>query len=587
LSESKRAILEDIFRSAGHLESEDDTAENIVIPFLLRLGYDRADIRRKVSIVGRSGKGFTKQADIVVDVEGRAGLVVETKRLRHALREEDANQVLSYATLLEPPAPFAVLTNGREWEQYTLDSDEIGGLEDIVEPAELRAEVLQAPQKVDDGRRTAAERLLVTLENRPALEAAFADCRRLLAREGLIAESAFDELTKILVCKFNEEKRASDGVGPDRFTCAWLEGAGPITGLNELFGDARKTFHVFPPGAQLNLRDNKTAIGIVRALEPFAFYGFKTPVGLAGAGGDVVGSVYEAFLSGTLRGDLGQYLTPRTIIEFMVEIADLQPGQRVLDLSCGSGGFLIRAFMRIRKIIRSLPNSPDEKQQMEADLVTNHLWGIDINSRLATLCRINLILHGDGYEHIYTGDSVREDVFENTEGRLMRLSSIEDGTQPKFDVILMNPPFNLPYEDQSVLARYKLGRGRTTQGSDYLMLERALSLLRDDGGRLLIVMPHGVASGTSERDIRDFIKTTSAVSGCISLPVGTFKCFGGSNARTAILCLRKGGPDSKGRFLAQAEHLGYDISSKYYREVENNDLPEIAEAFRALSEAQR
>jgi type I restriction enzyme M protein len=579
VAKSKRAILEDIFRSAGHLESEDDTAEKVVIPFLRRLGYDSADIRRKVSIGAGSGRRFKKQADIVVYVDGRPGLVIETKRLKRRLREEDANQALSYAQLLEPPAPFAILTNGRVWEQYTLKNESIGGLEDVIEPAGLRSVVRRSPLSVSDDRKDAAERLLVTLENKPALEEAFRECRRLLAREGLIAETAFDELTKILVCKFNEERRLADGLGAYRFTNAWLQGAGGVAGLTEMFADARQTFHVFPPGAALTISQNETAEGIVGALESFGFYGFKTPLGLAGAGGDVVGSVYETFLSGTLRGDLGQYLTPRTIIEFMVELADLKPGEMVLDLSCGSGGFLIRAFMRIRKMIRAMPVSLDEKRRLEGDLVTNHLWGIDINSRLATLCRINLILHGDGYEHIYTGDSVRESVFENTDGRLIDLSAIEKGDLRKFDVILMNPPFNLPYEDEAVLNRYALGRGRSSQGSDYLMLERALSLLDEQTGRLFIVMPHGVASGTSEREVRDFVKKVSFIGGCISLPVGAFKSFGGSNARTAILCLRKAPARNKRRFLAQAEHLGYDISSKYYQEVEANDLPELLDAY--------
>lgn len=581
---NKRAILDELFASALPLVSEDDVAENIVIPLLTRLGYDPTDIRRKVTIRGTSGRRFRKQADIVVYVDDKPGLVVETKRLSRQLREEDANQALSYAQLLEPVAPFAVLTNGRAWEQYTLEDEAIGELEDIVEPADLRAVVERAPVAIPAERREAAERLLVTIEEKPALEAAFRECRKALAKEGLIAEGAFDELTKVLVCKFNEERRLSEGTGGYRFTAAWLRGASGVAGLGEMFADAKRTFHVFPPGTQVEIRHNETVEEIVRQLEPFGFYGFKTPLGLAGAGGDVVGSVYETFLTGTLRGDLGQYLTPRQIIEFMVDLANIRPGERVLDLACGSGGFLIGAFQRIRKQIRRMRIDPEEKRRLEAQLVTNDLWGIEINTRLTTrlttLCRINLILHGDGYEHVYTGDSIRERFFENTDGRRVDLEAIERGDQPKFDVILMNPPFNLPYEDSGVLNRYALGRGRSAQGSDYLMLERALRVLRKETGRLLIVMPHGVASGASERDIRDFVKAEARIKGCTSLPVGAFKSFGGSNARTAILHLEKKPATDKKRFLAQADHVGYDVASKYYREIEANDLPAITDAYR-------
>ena len=577
---NKQAILQDIFRNAPPLNSEDDCAENVVIPFLQRLGYTRHQIGRKVSITGTSGHRFRKQADIVVYINQRPALVVETKRIQHRLKEEDVNQALSYAQLLEPPTPIAVLTNGRDWEVYYLDKDDIGGLEAVPEPQELGSLVLTISSTlIQTEKRQAAERLLVTIENKADLEVAFKECRKELAKEGLIAESAFDELTKILTCKFNEEKRASEGLATNRFTSQWLLGSSPLTALQQMFSDAKQTFNVFPTGTQIQIRSNETVDKIVRELEPFGLYGFKTPLGLAGAGGDVVGSVYEAFLTGTLRGDLGQYLTPRQLVEFMVEIADIQIGEKVLDLSCGSAGFLIRAFVHVRKNIRSLDISKDEKDRLVNNLATNHLWGIEINQRLATLCRINMILHGDGYEHIYTGDSIRDDFFENTDGRRTDLAAIEKNNATKFDVILINPPFNIPYEDFTSLNRYVLGRGKAAQGSDYLILERAISLLKPETGRLLVILPHGVASGVSETEVRNFMKANTYIHACISLPVGSFKPFGGSNARTCVLYLMKTPKDNKKRFLAQAERVGYDITSKYYREIDLNDLPVIAEAY--------
>jgi type I restriction enzyme M protein len=581
----RRTILGELFAAAPRMVSEDDCAENIVVPLLLRLGYDRLQLRRKVTIP-TSASGVRKQADIVVFLDDEPAIVIETKRLSHRLREEDANQVLSYAQLLDPPVNLAVLTNGESWEVYDLVADSVATLDELPEAPDLPTHpAVRKSRLVTSEAREAAERLLVTIENKALLETAFRRCRQLLAREGLIAESAFDELTKILVCKFNEEKTFADGLGPYRFSSSWLTGEGPITGLSRMFNDAKRAFPVFPPNTQLRIRDNTTASSIVAALEPFAFYGFRTPLGLAGAGGDVVGSVYETFLSGTLRGDLGQYLTPRQLIDFMVELADIQLGDRVLDLSCGSGGFLIRAFQELRKKIRLQQGDEREKRRLLAEIVTDQLWGIEINERLATLCRINLILHGDGFEHVYAGDSIAGDVFENTGGRRIDLRLIEQGELPKFDVILMNPPFNLPYDDAAVLNRYELGRGRTSQGSDYLMLERALRLLKEESGRLLIVLPHGVASGATEQDVRRFIRRNSRIKACISLPVGAFKPFGGSNARTCIPFLVKQ-TASRGqlRFLAQAETVGYDVSSKYYSPTDANDLLIIADEYHAAIE---
>lgn len=577
---NKQAILDDIFRNTPPLNSEDDCAENVVVPLLQRLGYDKNNIGRKVSITGISGHKFRKQADIVVYVNERPALVIETKRIQHSLKEEDVNQVLSYAQLLNPPTPIAILTNGKNWEVYRFGQDDIGNLEAVPEPQELESLVnnrfeLTIPREKQE----AAERLLVTIENKADLEKAFRECRKELAKEGLIAESAFDELTKILVCKFNEEKKFSEGLGTNRFTSQWLVGSGPLAALQQMFDDAKQTFNVFPTNTQIQIRSNETVGKIIHELERFGLYGFTTPLGLAGSGGDVVGSVYETFLTGTLRGDLGQYLTPRQLVEFMVEIADIQIGEKILDLSCGSGGFLIRAFTNVRKKIRFLNISKDEKDSLIDDLVKNNLWGIEINPRLSTLCRINMILHGDGYEHIYTGDSIRDDIFENTDNRRIDLARIEQIDNLKFDVILINPPFNIPYEDSTSLNKYTLGRGKAAQGSDYLILERAIRLLKPNTGKLLVILPHGVASGFSETEVRDFVKSQTHINACISLPVGSFKPFGGSNARTCVLYLMKTSKQGKRRFLAQAENVGYDINSKYYKELDINDLSVITEEY--------
>jgi len=199
--------LDDIFRSAPTLVSEDDCAENIVIPFLLRLGYQNAQIRRKVTITGINIKKFKKQADIIIYINGRAALIIETKKISHRLNEEDANQALSYAQLFTPPVPFAILTNSRQWEVYKLFTESIGGVENVPEPDELYAASTDfAHITINDIRKLAAERLLFTLENKDKLEEAFRTCRQALSKEGMIAESSFDELTKYWYASSTKKK---------------------------------------------------------------------------------------------------------------------------------------------------------------------------------------------------------------------------------------------------------------------------------------------------------------------------------------------------------------------------------------------
>lgn len=564
-----KKILDDLFLHADGLVSEDDCAEVIVIPMLKTLGH--SNLSRKVAIPVPSGeKTIFRQADIVVRVNGHPRMVIETKRLTHKLDEEDASQALAYAELLS--CRFTVLTNGRDWEIYDRKSDATGTLTDLPDAAYLASAGAFEPEQKDARQRLAA-RLAYTIENKDKLGANFADSRTALARHGLIAGEAFDELTKLLVCKFSEERRQASMGAPSRFTVEWLAGEGAMHGLRQLLNDARKDFSVFPINTTFAFNDNGLASELVGFLQPFGFVGASGPIGLLGAGGDVIGSVYEQFLSGTLKGELGQYLTPRPIVDFMVGLARPKIGERVLDLSCGSGGFLIRFFLQIRRAIQA--TTWDEKRKNEAikQLVDTQIWGVEINPRLANLCRINLILHGDGFTNVYTGDSVSADPITN-QNKQVYLKDYESNEMPKFDVILMNPPFNRPYTDEVVLNAFDLGRGRSSQGSDWLMLERALRLLSPKG-RLVIVLPYRIVSGVEQEDIRKFVLSKSHVAATISLPVGTFKPFGGSNARTVIMVLQKKAP--KQRFLARAERLGYDLGSESYRPVvEDSDLIQIS-----------
>lgn len=225
-----KQILDDLFEHANDLISEDDCAEGIVIPVLKALGH--TDLGRKVTIpVPTEEKVIFRQADIVVRIAGAERLVVETKRLSHKLDEEDASQVLAYAELLG--CQFAVLTNGRDWEVYDRKSLTAGGLNALPDAEALTSAGAFVEKKLDARQRLAA-RLAYTLENKDKLALAFAQAREALARHGLIAGEAFDELTKLLVCKFSEERRqAATGV-LSRFNTEWLEGEGAMHGLRQL-----------------------------------------------------------------------------------------------------------------------------------------------------------------------------------------------------------------------------------------------------------------------------------------------------------------------------------------------------------------
>lgn len=187
---------------------------------------------------------------------------------------------------------------------------------------------------------------------------------------------------------------------------------------------------------------------------------------------DVKGIAFEKFLGRTFRGELGQFFTPRTVVDFMTEVLDPQEGELICDPCCGSGGFLIKAFDYIKEKIEKdvqtqkdrfkeqldseYPEEMTEKQQIELNakidrvfkqlntelehvhadredyysrldvLSYKSIFGTDANPRMARTSKMNMIMHGDGHGGVHHHDGLINinGIFEN-----------------HFDVILTNPPF--------------------------------------------------------------------------------------------------------------------------------------------------
>jgi type I restriction enzyme M protein len=187
---------------------------------------------------------------------------------------------------------------------------------------------------------------------------------------------------------------------------------------------------------------------------------------LAKTGDDIKGIAFEKFLGATFRGDLGQYFTPRPVVDFMVDMLDPAEGQLVCDPAAGSGGFLIRAFEHVRgKIERELQAEKDrrkaeiEAQGLDADaeadaieaaflrinrellpstddnkpvdtrlgrLAWNCVFGTDAEPRAARTAKMNMIMHGDGHGGIHHHDG---------------LVDVNGIFPDRFDLIITNPPF--------------------------------------------------------------------------------------------------------------------------------------------------
>lgn len=165
----------------------------------------------------------------------------------------------------------------------------------------------------------------------------------------LSPEAAFDEISKILFIKIRYERQNSktqifslDTFKKDRDSYnKYRPKDGPVfyQFLFQQTKDEFKNDNLFEPSETIRIREDSFE-KIVKELEVY---------NLSITSDDVKGIAFEKFLGKTFRGELGQFFTPRTIVNFMTEVLDPMEGELICDPCCGSGGFLIKAFEYVRE----------------------------------------------------------------------------------------------------------------------------------------------------------------------------------------------------------------------------------------------
>jgi len=296
----------------------------------------------------------------------------------------------------------------------------------------------------------------------------------------LSPEAAFDEISKILFMKIMYERGSTEEMifSKDRFKVDELNYEKIIRPslkndypnsdqdyMQFLFNQTKKEFEtdgLFEFKDIIKIKKNSFEM-IVEELEMF---------NLSDTSDDVKGIAFEQFLGKTFRGELGQFFTPRTIVDFMIDILDPQEGEIICDPCCGSGGFLISAFEHIRDKIDSEINNqikalkqeyynanfdklPVKEQEKIIKLVQEKIdkinqefiisneesryhklshysiYGTDANPRMARTAKMNMIMHGDGHGGVHHNDG------------LLNVNGI---FEERFDIILTNPPFGARVE---------------------------------------------------------------------------------------------------------------------------------------------
>jgi len=374
--------------------------------------------------------------------------------------------------------------------------------------------------------------------------------------------TAFDEISKILFCKLKDEKETPKNK-EYQFQIGTHETPEELSDrINSIYNLAKKSDpDVFREEIKIS---PQILYSVVENLQMINFN--RTDL-------DAKGVAFETYLDEFFRGQMGQFFTPREIIEFTVKVINPKHDDTILDPACGSGGFLLNCM---EHIIEYAEKHYDELESFKIwnTFAVKNLFGIEINDQIARICKMNMMLHGDGHSNI-----INTDALENF-GDIGKINP--NFSKNKFDIILTNPPFGakLRSKEKNYFSDYELGlkdnAERNTQSTEILFIERCLDFLKPNG-KMVIVLPDGILTNSTLQYVRDFVQKKAQITAIISLPDFTFTPYK-AGVKSSLVFLRKKEKNEIHKdyqiFMAIAENIGYDSTGK---SVEKNDLDIIYE----------
>lgn len=281
---------------------------------------------------------------------------------------------------------------------------------------------------------------------------------------------------------------------------------------------------------------------------------------------DILGDAYE-YLIEQFADDAGkkggEFYTPKQVVNLIVHLIKPEPGNRVYDPTCGSGGMLIQSAKYVR-------NHYEGQKELKHTNIS--LSGQEKNLGTWAICKLNMILHNLGDSDIQKGDTLETP------------KHLQDGELQLFDRVIANPPFsmdkwwaaaevdsnnekktpNYAKEVSDKYGRFSYGIPPRSYG-DLAFLQHMISVLKMDG-KLGIVLPHGVLfRGSAEGKIREGILKDDILEAVVGLPS---KLFYNTGIPASILIVNKNKP----------EHLKNKVifidASQEYKEGKNQNTLE-------------
>lgn len=595
---------------------EETVRQDYLCTLVNEYGYVLAQIDEEISVDGR-GSGDAR-ADFLIwrtpkekTDRKTALIVIECKADNVAIDAKAYQQGANYAQYER--AKFFVTHNHRTTKFWKVDLEKrMPNFDEI--------ENIPHANASDDEIDELVKKLKVFKEDE------FADllhqCHNVIRnREKKDPAAAFDEIAKVLFVKvWVEREMKRKRQYQNLFTADWLDSQLGDHPLNVLFLQTKehyKTDFIFKEDEQINLKP-ATGREIVKLLERY---------NLSDTSEDIKGIAFERFLGRTFRGEIGQFFTPRTIVEFMIHMVEPKEGETICDPASGSGGFLIRFFEIVRQQI--FADADRQYQEYKSEIISDSslteseratclrskyeeiqgtldasvrgsrtwilsnrcIYGTDANDRMARTSKMNMIMHGDGHGGVHHHDG------------FLNVNGIFEG---RFDIVLTNPPFGSNVEPTDVVMEedirvsdeaeryyareygdsYIEARERTVLAvnkpiislfelpkqddskvkTEVLFIERCLNLLKP-GGRLGIVLPEGVFNNSTLSYVREFCENRAFIDAVVSLPPHTFKSSD-ADVKASLLFMRKFTEQDAIRYEECKKTAEQIVQAKYSDELE-------------------
>ncbi|MDE0554496.1 MAG: N-6 DNA methylase [Candidatus Poribacteria bacterium] len=525
--------------------------EQIKIEFGLKLGSRRP--RADIVVFPKDSPEMTQD---------HVWLIVECKKesVEPRNRKDGVEQLKSYMSAC-PNCEWGLWTNGRYKE--VLRKVEVEGCYEFQEYNDIPA----ADGSLEDVDRPKRNTLKKAYEDN--LLMVFRTCHNhIYATDGLQKQPAFFELLKLIFCKTLDEQNVGQ---PLEFYARSGERGnrdGQLTVRNrisKIFQKVKLQFpQIFDTNDEIKLQPRSLA-WIVSELQPYSL--LETHV-------DVKGKAYEELVGANLRGDRGEFFTPRNIMRMAVEMVNPKPGEKVCDTSCGTGGFLVTAMNHIiEQLKRSVAHDlgmneadwSDDYRRIVRDrirqIAASDFYGFDINPDLVKATKMNMVMNNDGSGNIHRNDSLlpphewaQELKLELASALQMQADNITNANSIGFfDVIVTNPPFgsDIPIKDTHILEQFDIGhiwrkggdagwkmsdKLQTSVPPEQLFIERCLQFLKPNG-RLAIVLPDSILGNPGLRHIRRWLLEKTRIIASVDLHADTFQPRNGT--QTSVLILQK------------------------------------------------